>query len=88
MFILHDESHPPPSILLDDAVEHMGKVDLRWQPGFHPVEGVGGSFPPKTPSFPPQKKREKEEKKEKERERKGGREREGGRGEYNMLQYK
>ena len=23
--------HPPPTILLDDAVEHMGKVDLRWQ---------------------------------------------------------
>jgi hypothetical protein len=30
-FILHNESHPPPAILLDDAVEHMGKVDLRWQ---------------------------------------------------------
>jgi hypothetical protein len=31
VFILHDESHPPPAILLDDAVEHTGKVDLRWQ---------------------------------------------------------
>ena len=31
MFILHNESHPPPAILLDDAVEHTGKVDLRWQ---------------------------------------------------------
>jgi hypothetical protein len=31
MFILHDESHSPPAILLDDAVEHTGKVDLRWQ---------------------------------------------------------
>jgi hypothetical protein len=26
-----NESHPPPAILLDVAVEHKGKVDLRWQ---------------------------------------------------------
>ena len=31
VFILHNENHPPPAILLDDAVEHTGKVDLRWQ---------------------------------------------------------
>ena len=31
VFILHNESHPPPAILLDDAVEHAGKIDLRWQ---------------------------------------------------------
>ena len=31
VFILHNECHPPPAILLDDAVEHTGKVDLRWQ---------------------------------------------------------
>ena len=31
VFILHNESHPPPAILLDDAIEHTGKVDLRWQ---------------------------------------------------------
>ena len=31
LFILHNECHPPPAILLDDAVEHTGKVDLRWQ---------------------------------------------------------
>ena len=31
VFILHNECHPPPAILLDDAVEHVGKVDLRWQ---------------------------------------------------------
>ena len=31
LFILHNECHPPPVILPDDAVEHMGKVDLRWQ---------------------------------------------------------
>ena len=29
--ILHNECHPPPAILLDDAIEHTGKVDLRWQ---------------------------------------------------------
>ena len=29
--ILHNKCHPPPAILLDDVVEHMGKVDLRWQ---------------------------------------------------------
>ena len=31
VFILHNECHPPPAILFDDAVKHMGKVDLRWQ---------------------------------------------------------
>ena len=31
IFILYNECHPPPVILLDDAVEHTGKVDLRWQ---------------------------------------------------------
>ena len=29
--ILYNDSHPPPAILLDDAVEPTGKVDLRWQ---------------------------------------------------------
>ena len=31
VLILHNQCHPPPAILLDDAVEHTGKVDLRWQ---------------------------------------------------------
>jgi hypothetical protein len=46
-------------------------------PGFHLVEGLGGSFPPKTPSFPTKRKERKKKKREKgerERERKGGRE--------------
>jgi hypothetical protein len=49
--------------------------------GFHPVGG-GGSFPPKTPSFPPKRKERKKKrgKGEKEREREGGGE--GGRGEH------
>ena len=29
--ILHNECHPPPAILLDDAEKYMGKVDLRGQ---------------------------------------------------------
>jgi hypothetical protein len=36
--------------------------------GFHPVEGVGGgSFPPKTHSFPPREKEETRERRERER---------------------
>ena len=31
LFVLHNQCHPPPAILLDDAVKHTGKVDLRWQ---------------------------------------------------------
>ena len=48
--------------------------------GFHPVGEVGGSFPTKTPSFPPPPKGD--EKREGERER---REREGGEGEVCMF---
>jgi hypothetical protein len=46
--------------------------------GFHPVEGVGGSFPPKTPSFPPKRKERKKKRGKGEREK--GKER--GRGEH------
>ena len=31
VLILHNQCHPPPAKLLDDAVKHTGKVDLRWQ---------------------------------------------------------
>jgi hypothetical protein len=41
--------------------------------GFHPVEGVGGSFPPKTPSFPPKRKERKKKSGKGEREREGER---------------
>jgi hypothetical protein len=57
--------------------------------GFHPVERVGGgrgSFPPKTPSFPPKRKKRKKKRgkgeRERDRERERQRERERERGEH------
>ena len=54
--------------------------------GFHPVGGWGGSFPPKTPSFPPKKKERKKKRGKGERERERKREVHGeGRGAYIFL---